>query len=51
MRRALNLIRTAVLSAATAAALGFSAQQALAGPEQAEFARTQLHHRSGARGG
>ena len=39
MRRTLNLIRTAVLFAATAAALGFGAQQALAGPEQAESAR------------
>ena len=39
MRRTLNLVRAAVLSAATAAALGFGARQALAGPEQAESAR------------
>ncbi|HEX8904773.1 MAG TPA: hypothetical protein VF771_08030 [Longimicrobiaceae bacterium] len=39
MKRTLNLVRAAVLAAATVAALGFGAQQALAGPAQADFAR------------
>ena len=39
MKRTLNLVRAAVLPAATIAALGFGARQALAGPEQAESAR------------
>ncbi|MFL5542898.1 MAG: hypothetical protein ACJ8J0_28210 [Longimicrobiaceae bacterium] len=39
MRRTLNLVRAAVLYAATTAALGFGARQALAGPEQAESGR------------
>jgi hypothetical protein len=39
MRRTLNFVRAAVLPAAIAAALGFGAQQALAGPAQAESAR------------
>jgi len=40
MRRTLNLVRAAVLYAATTAALGFGARQALAGPERAESARS-----------
>jgi len=39
MKRTLNLVRTAVLAAATAAALGFGAQQALAGTPDAAARR------------
>ena len=39
MKRTLNLARAAALAAATAAALGFGAQRALAGPAQADSAR------------
>ena len=39
MRRTLNLVRAAVLYAATTAALGFGALQALARPAQAESGR------------
>jgi len=39
MNRTLNIVRAAVTAAATAAALGFGAQRALAGPAQAESGR------------
>jgi hypothetical protein len=39
MRKSLNLVRTAVLAAGTAAALGFGARQALAKPAAAAASR------------